>query len=254
MKTFFKVIIPNFNSEKFIEKCINSILNQTFKDYKVIIIDDCSTDNSLNIIKKYQDKRIRLIELDKKRWNGGTRNIGIDYPIESEYTLFIDNDDWFTSDDVFQLIYDTITKNNYPDCISLSYQCLIGNHLSNQVLIRNTPEEMVNSLYVAAWTKCIKSELVQKFPENTLMEDVSQHIKQCDLINTIVSIDTPIVVWNRNNNDSCSINPNEKRKSSEFRQIADIMDLELEHDYCKNHKDWRIQCMKETIFSGGHLY
>lgn len=213
-----------------------------------------STDNALELIKEYDDKRIHLIELKEKRYNGGTRNVGLEYPIKSQYTLFIDNDDWFIDENCFQLIHDTIEKNNHPDCVSLSYQCKIGTSLIDVILIRNTPKEMVDSLYVACWTKCIKSELMQPFPENTLMEDVSQHIQQSDVIETIVSIDKPLIVWNRDNADSCSIKPNKKRMSSEFRQIADIMDLELKHDYCKQHQEWRINCMKETLFKGGHLY
>ena len=51
--SFFKVIIPNYNSEKYIEKCIDSILSQTFKDFEIVIVDDVSTDNSVEIIKKY---------------------------------------------------------------------------------------------------------------------------------------------------------------------------------------------------------
>ena len=53
---FFKIVIPNYNSEEYIEKCLSSIEEQTFKDFSIIIIDDSSTDNSLEIIKKYIHK------------------------------------------------------------------------------------------------------------------------------------------------------------------------------------------------------
>jgi len=55
------VVIPVYNGERFLDESIQSILNQTFKDFEFIIINDASTDNSLEIIKKYKDKRIRLI-------------------------------------------------------------------------------------------------------------------------------------------------------------------------------------------------
>lgn len=252
----FKIIIPAYNSEKWINKCIDSVLSQTYKDFTLVIVDDCSTDNTKKICSDYQrkDKRIVYIELEEKRYNGGTRNVGIQTPILSDYTLFIDNDDWFYNDKVLELINDTIIKNNNPDCVSLSYRFEMGVGGQDVVLERNTPQELVNSIYVAPWTKCIKSSLMQLFPENTLMEDLSQHIKQCDVIESVVSIKEPIVVWNRNNNQSVSISPSDKRKSSEFRQIADVMDLELTHDYCIKQKEYRIKAMLDTILSGKHLW
>ena len=60
------VIIPVHNSEKYILKCINSVINQTYKNLEIILIDDKSTDNSVELIKKIGDKRIKLIALEKK--------------------------------------------------------------------------------------------------------------------------------------------------------------------------------------------
>lgn len=56
MDTFFKIIIPNYNNSEWLEKCFNSIFSQTFQDFYVIVIDDVSTDNSVEIIKKYKEK------------------------------------------------------------------------------------------------------------------------------------------------------------------------------------------------------
>ena len=250
----FKIIIPTYNSEKWIRKCIDSVLSQTYKDFMLVLVDDMSTDNTVNLIKEYNDERMYLIRLEEKRYNGGTRNVGIQAPLYSDYTLFLDNDDWFYNNKCLELINETILKNNKPDCVSLSYRFEMGVGGQDVVLERNTPQELVNSLYIAPWTKCIKSSLIQPFPENTLMEDLSQHIKQCDVIESVVSIKEPIVVWNRNNNQAISIKPSEKRKSSEYRQIADVMDLELNHDYCIKQKEYRIKAMLDTILSGKHLW
>lgn len=251
--SFFKVIIPNYNSEEYVERCIDSILNQTFKDFEIVIVDDMSTDKSVELIKKYKDKRIHLIENQDKRYNGGSRNVGIDYPVKSKYTLFIDNDDWFDRETCFQEIYDKIIESDYPDCVSLGYY-YYEDTMEYVRLIRNTPEDLVKDLNVACWTKCIKSELVVHFPENTLMEDVSQHIEQCDVIETCVSIDKPFIVWNRQNMKSCSRKPSKKRKSSEWRQLADVYDLELEHDYCIQEKKRRIEEYLRIILNGKHVY
>lgn len=250
----YKIIIPIYNSEKWIKKCIDSVLSQTYKDFMLVLVDDMSTDNTVNLIKEYNDERVYLIRLEEKRYNGGTRNVGIQAPLYSDYTLFLDNDDWFYNNKCLELINETILKNDKPDCVSLSYRFEMGVGGQDVVLERNTPQELVNSLYIAPWTKCIKSSLIQPFPENTLMEDLSQHIKQCDVIESVVSIKEPIVVWNRNNNQAISIKPSEKRKSSEYRQIADVMDLELNHDYCIKQKEYRIKAMLDTILSGKHLW
>ena len=110
---FFKIVIPNYNSEEYIEKCLSSIEEQTFKDFSIIIIDDSSTDNSLEIIKKYKNKYNNIIiETPKKKvWNGGGRNIGLKY--SSEYTLFLDCDDWFKDYFNRNNTYDVDQKKNY---------------------------------------------------------------------------------------------------------------------------------------------
>ena len=257
----FKIVIPNYNNAEWIDKCLESIQNQTFKDYYVIVIDDASTDNSTEIVNKFIDKGMNIIQKISpiKIWNGGARNVGIkDNTYKTEYTIFLDSDDWFENENCLQLIYDTIQANNNPDCVSLSYNCLIGDLEHYQELERNTPQELVNSLYVACWTKCIKTELIQLFPENTLMEDVVQHIKQCDKLETIVSIKEPIVEWNRNNTGSCSRVENQdcqqgKWQSSMYRYAADLMDLQVEHDYCEEHRKWRLEVVLNNIKEGKYI-
>ena len=93
----FSIIIPAYNNEKYVGKCIESVLSQTFTDFELIIVNDGSTDRTYEVIEKYalQDSRIRVI--DKK--NGGVssaRNIALDKAI-GKYILFLDSDDWYES-------------------------------------------------------------------------------------------------------------------------------------------------------------
>ena len=88
------IIIPVYNASRFLEETINSIQEQTYSNWEAIFIDDCSSDNSYNLIKKYQkeDKRIKLI---KNKTNSGaavSRNNGIDHA-EGDYLCFLDADD-----------------------------------------------------------------------------------------------------------------------------------------------------------------
>ena len=88
------VIIPMYNSEKYIAECLNSILVQTFQNFEVIVVDDCSTDNSVEIAKSYEEKfdgRLKIFKT-KKNSNGGgyvPRNLGLNlscgkYPLHSK--------------------------------------------------------------------------------------------------------------------------------------------------------------------------
>lgn len=91
------VIIPTYNSEKYIEETLNSVLNQTYKDFEIIIIDDCSKDNTWKIIKEYEKKYNNIVCL-KQEINKGVaeaRNRGID-SAKGRYIAFLDSDDlWY---------------------------------------------------------------------------------------------------------------------------------------------------------------
>jgi len=71
------VVMPCYNEEKNIEKAIKSILKQSFQDYELIIVDDCSTDNSVEIIKRFDSNKIRIIKKDKNTGVSDSLNIGI---------------------------------------------------------------------------------------------------------------------------------------------------------------------------------
>ena len=91
------VILPNYNKANFLEETIDSILNQSFKDFNLYIIDDFSKDDSLSIIKKYSDPRIKLIHLKKNKGVAFCRNLGIRVS-RSKYISFIDSDDYWERD------------------------------------------------------------------------------------------------------------------------------------------------------------
>lgn len=88
------IITPVYNCEKFIEETINSVLNQTYTNWEHLIVDDCSTDNSWQIILKYsqKDKRIRPFRLDKNSGAGIARNYAIKNA-QGKYIAFLDSDD-----------------------------------------------------------------------------------------------------------------------------------------------------------------
>lgn len=86
------VVMPVYNSEKYLRESIESILNQIFNNFEFIIVDDCSTDNSLEIIKSYKDKRIKLIKNKKNLGTVKSRNIGLK-EAQGDYIAIMDSDD-----------------------------------------------------------------------------------------------------------------------------------------------------------------
>ena len=90
--TKVSVLMPVFNSEKFIYQAIQSILDQTFQDFELIITDDGSTDNSLSIIETFNDKRIKLIKNTSNLGLTASRNDAINIS-NGEYIAFLDSDD-----------------------------------------------------------------------------------------------------------------------------------------------------------------
>lgn len=86
------IIVPVYNAEKYIEETINSVLNQTYSDFELILVDDVSTDNSIAIISKFNDSRIRLIALDENSGAYAARNRGL-AEAKGEYISFLDADD-----------------------------------------------------------------------------------------------------------------------------------------------------------------
>ena len=96
-KKKISVIIPMYNSAKYIEECVQSVLNQTYKNIELIIVDDMSSDNSVEIVERFDDDRIKLIKLAKNVGAALVRNRGID-EATGECICFIDSDDYCIAD------------------------------------------------------------------------------------------------------------------------------------------------------------
>ncbi|MCG9533285.1 glycosyltransferase family 2 protein, partial [Providencia rettgeri] len=125
------VIIPVYNTEIYLMKCINSIINQTLKDIEIIIVNDGSTDNSLAIIHSFSDDRITVIN----KINGGlssARNMGI-AQAKGEYILHVDSDDWI--DENYCLDTVTFAKKHNVDIVLTNLKLLWNDNVVEQKAI-----------------------------------------------------------------------------------------------------------------------
>ena len=115
---FFSIIIPTYNRQHLISRPINSILNQTFNDYEIIIVDDGSSDNTDHLITSMQNKKIRYIKTD----NCGVahaRNTGIKLAT-GKYIGFLDSDDLLEKNHL-ESAYDYLKENDFPKVIHLNF-------------------------------------------------------------------------------------------------------------------------------------
>ena len=110
---YFSIILPMYNVERYIKICLDSILNQTFKDFEIIIVDDCSTDNSYKICQELygNNKKVRLFRQDKNSGPGAARNTALKNA-QGEYIMFVDGDDAIFSDALEKLKKATEIQDN----------------------------------------------------------------------------------------------------------------------------------------------
>ncbi len=163
------IIVPVYNGEQLLEECLESLINQTFNDIEIICINDGSTDNTINILKKYAEIDSRFIIIDKK--NEGVavaRNIGIDIA-KGEYLMFLDADD-FISINTIETLVEEILKSK-ADVLNFGiYEYYQENaqkkvHWSNEFLVKDfeqlTFEEKLK-LNLFCWSKIYSTKFLKK--------------------------------------------------------------------------------------------
>ena len=195
------VIVPVYNVEEYLKKCIDSIISQAYTNLEIILVDDGSTDNCGKICDEYaeNDKRIKVIHKE----NGGlsdARNAGIDIA-KGKYLTFIDSDD-FVENNYIELLYDEAKK--YDADLSIASHKVI---YSKTCMDKSTNEEFCSDakiilekiLYddgvdLSAWGKLYKSKLFKeiRYPKDRLYEDSATTYKLIDLSNKIAVNSKPV--------------------------------------------------------------
>lgn len=117
---FFSIVTTAYNKEKYIKQCILSVLNQTFGDFEFIVVNDCSTDNTLNVLEEFKDDRIKIHNIANNRGVSFCRNYGLKNAC-GKYIYFIDSDDY---------LEETILKRAYEElCLNPSDMLIFPYHL-----------------------------------------------------------------------------------------------------------------------------
>ena len=248
MNQLISIIIPVYNAEKFISKCLDSILAQTYKNIEILCINDGSKDNSLEILREYSKKDNRILIVDKK--NAGVsaaRNDGI-IKSTGDYIMFVDADDWLESNAI-EMLYNTlirenvdVVRGNYYRNITYDKFDYIGD-MDNLKNIKIFLTEAMNRAYVIQkfmdkklhsfiWLFLIKKESVLKtslFKTDVfLMEDTIFCMELFENIESIYFLNIPLYHYYCNMS-SCTT-------SSEY-YIRNMYNLLNVYKYLKNFVD-----------------
>lgn len=211
-KCLFSIIIPIYKVEKYLSQCINSVLEQGFNDFELILVDDGSPDNCPQICDKFatRDERIKVIH--KK--NGGlsdARNAGIEI-CKGKYILFLDGDDFLT-DGCLKKAYDVLTSKNHPDILLSTFNSLFINEikeLNNFQLLKQYGEvddqkglistllKEKNEIPWSAWRNIYKAELINgnniKFEKGLVgAEDCAFFMEYTKYLKNYVVLEYPLI-------------------------------------------------------------
>ncbi|PXV90159.1 glycosyl transferase family 2 [Lachnotalea glycerini] len=182
MNELISVIVPVYKVEQYIRRCVDSIINQSYSDLEIILVDDESPDGCPEICEEYsqRDERIKVIH-QKNKGLSGARNAGIDLA-RGEYIAFVDSDD-FLAMDFIQILYQAIKKSN-SDIAMCKYEYVKGDYLTQSHKAGEsyvyTGVQMIEKMYspdgaffVVAWNKIYKKDLFDqvRYPNGRIHED-----------------------------------------------------------------------------------
>ena len=167
------IIVPVYNVENYIERCLNSLVNQTFKDIEVITINDGSTDKSLELLNKYEKEDIRVSVIDLgDEGVSYCRNLGIE-KANGKYIMFVDSDDWIDSSMV-EVMYKKAEENNL-DLVMCSYIREFKDHSKEKIF--NLPQEIIYK------EDKVKNELLRK-----LVGPIKEELSNPEMLDALCTV------------------------------------------------------------------
>lgn len=253
------IIVPNFNYEHTIEKCLKSILSQTYKNYEIIFVDDMSTDNSVKIAKSLLKAPHKIIQLKQKRLNGGARNEAyLHISKDVDYIWYVDSDDWLYENTSLEKINKSLRME--PDVLFVGLAKYDGVSTTESTIPKYTDKYEAIKGWSGSSGKVIKKELAIRqeclYPEGTLKEDRTQHFKVCLNMNGFRCLSEPVYVWNQRNMKSVTtIRDEAVWGTSTIRHYADTLQLYLTYKGKDEKMDKilknRVNKTKNEVLNGG---
>lgn len=196
------VIVPVYNVEEYLDKCLNSLVNQTLKDIEIIVVNDGSPDNSQDIIDKYVKKYPKKVKSFVKK-NGGlsdARNYGIKHA-KGEYIAFLDSDDWAELD-TYEIMYKKAISRNF-DIVVCDLFYIFDNYtkkafsnVEKDLFDKEQIKSLMINIYPVAWNKIYNRKLFDlsiRFKKGVWYEDVEFLYRLLPHINSIGVVKKPLI-------------------------------------------------------------
>lgn len=247
------VIVPAYNEEKRIKKCIDSILNQTFKNFELIIVNDGSTDNTDLIVRQYlnTDKRIKYID-SKNEGQGAARNKGI-LQAKSKYITFVDSDDTIENN-MLELLYNEMIMKK-ADVVICDLYKIIENTNKKVVFKNYIKYSNVNKInfmlsHPGPVARLYKKELFIKnkiyFPEKVVYEDLGTIPFIAMKSDRIEYLENPLYNYIIRDNSTM----NQKKFSSKIDDIFKIMNIYNDiYDKCEYKEEIEYLNIEHLLYS-----
>lgn len=233
------VIVPIYNVEKYLEKCINSLLSQTLEDIQIILVNDGSKDNSGNIAKEYEKNNTdRVIYVEKE--NGGlsdARNYGLKYAT-GDFIAFLDSDDYIEKNAYEEMYNKAIEENaDYVEC-DFIWEFHNKIRVDKQYPYKNK-KEMLSFVRVVAWNKLIKRQLITdnnlEFPKGLRYEDVEFTYKLIPFINKFAYVDKPFIHYVQR--EGSIANVQNERTAEIFTVLDNVIEFYKENNIYDEYRD-----------------
>jgi glycosyltransferase involved in cell wall biosynthesis len=227
------VIVPVYNTEKYLHRCIKSIIAQTYSNFECILANDCSTDNSASILASYAeyDNRIKMLSNTVNMGSSLTRKAGFEAS-KGRYILFIDSDDWMESDMLEQL-YRAANAGDY-DMALCDYYIDTANACTPEKTIIDC-NDITNNLgfkfCAAVWNRLIKRTIVEKvvFPQHGKYEDRVITQQALYYSKTLVKVDIPLYHYFLNEESTFRISANRYKQYFEMKANIEFL-INFYHD------------------------
>lgn len=235
-KCKLSIIVPVYGVEKYIDKCLDSLVKQSLKEIEIIVVNDGTKDNSQKIIDKYVKKYPEKIKsyIKENGGQGSARNYGLE-KANGEYIGYVDSDD-FVEKDMYKKLYNKAKENNYDIVVCGNYNVSEDYQNKNiDAFINNYNTDLENIFFgkMAVWNKIYKRDILIKnkleFKEKVWYEDLAFTLKAIMNSNTFAFIDEPLYYYLIREGSTMN-NSNVKRNLEILEAFDDIL------SYIKHNK------------------
>jgi raffinose-raffinose alpha-galactotransferase len=242
-KPLISVIVPVYNVEKYVGRCLTSIINQSYTNLEIIVVNDGSTDNSLAVCEEYaaKDNRIKLISQENKGLSGA-RNTGLKH-YTGEYVSFVDSDDWIHRN-MIEYLYNVLIRHNSEMSLCASLR------VSEETISDKQYEELegitftrdafmimfLDGTITACWSRLFRKDVISgiEFPEGLNCEDFIYMYEAIRRVKAIAEIDLPLYYYYVREDSIVNVDFNLK-KFDQFYSAKKLYELVKTHtpEYAK---------------------